>query len=188
MHDFRAGILPFILAFLTGSGSLFAQQNLYFQDPNAEYRKAEELYQLGQYAAASDAFSEILKSEVPAGRDQAYQYHVNAAYYQAVSALELYNPEAERLLQQFASDHPEHPKKQQAYYQLGRYYFREKDYREAITWFSKVRPSDLDARERMNFAFQLGYGYFHRKLLDEAKPLFAQVREGDSEYYFPSNY
>ena len=165
-----------------------AQRNLYFQDTYALYRQAEELYALQQYAAAESAFAEVQKRERPTGQDDIYQYQVNAAYYQAVCALELYNPDAEMMLQQFSQDYPEHPKQQLAYYQLGRYHFREKQYRDALDWFSKVQPGDLDPEERMDYAFQLGYCYFNRKLLDEAKPLFAQVREGDSEYYYPANY
>lgn len=170
------------------SSPLAAQRNLYFQDTYSLYRQAEELYAQKQFAAAADAFAEVQRRERPAGQDDIYQYQVSAAYYEAVCALELFNPDAEGQLRRFAQDYPEHPKQQLAYYQLGRHYFREKEYREALDWFSKVQPGDLDPAERMNYAFQLGYCYFNRKLLDEAKPLFAQVREGDSDYYFPANY
>jgi len=180
-------LLTTALVVLSGSTAV-AQRNLYFEDTYALYRQAEDLFQLKQYAAAASAFAEVRQQSRPVGQDQVYQYQVNAAYYEAVCAVELYNPDAEMLLQQFAAEYPEHPRKQLAYYQLGRYYFREKEYRDALDWFSKVQPGDLEPADRMNYAFQLGYCYFSRKLLDEAKPLFAQVREGDSEYYYPSNY
>ncbi len=176
------------LVMLTVTPRAASQRNLYFEDPYAVFHQAEELFQQQQYAAAESAFAQLQQIKRSSGQDDIFHYQVNAAYYQAVCALELYNPDAEWLLQRFVSEYPDHPRQQFAQYQLGRFYFRNKDYQKAQDWFSKVNPGDLDAVSRTDFAFQLGYCFFQSKMLDEAKPLFAQVRKADSDYFYPSNY
>lgn len=179
-------LLVFLLAFLPSQTE--AQQSLYFEDPYNLFREAEELYRLGQYAAAADMFDRVERIIPAAGSDELYTYRISASYYRAVCALELYNPDAEELLLDFAFDYDDHPKKQLAYFQLGRYYFREKKYRTAIEWFDKVSLSDLDPIDRNNYNFMLGYCYFNRKMLREAKPLFADVRQERSQHYYAANY
>ncbi len=163
-----------------------AQLNLYHSDGYKSFRDAEDLYASDQYAAASAVLDrdEGLRPGILPFED----LEVQKEYYRASSSLELYQPDAEMRLLQVAEDHSDHPRQQMAYFQLGQLYFREKDYREALTWFSRVRPGDLDPRERSNYAFQLGYCYLKRKMQEDAKPLFAQVREKDSDYYYPANY
>jgi TolA-binding protein len=166
-----------------------AQRTLYDEQVQAEYRRAERLYQERQYAAAERAFAAVADRLPPPGTEDAYGDRTRAAYYRAVSAAELFNPDAERLLVEFRETNAAHPLAAQARYQLGRYHFRNKDYRSAMDELRQVDPAVLSPEDRSDFHFQLGYGYFRGKELANARALFAQVREyGDAEYYYAANF
>jgi len=100
---FRKGVLIFLL-FL--SCSFFAQKTLIFTDLYKDYRNGQELYDKMKFSAALDKFGEIVnKIENPLD-----ELRVNAEYYYAVCALELFNLDAEILLSRFVLEHPDHPK------------------------------------------------------------------------------
>lgn len=187
---FKAPSVPALcLMLLAVAQPLQGQRTLQDEDLQADFLQAEQLYAEGQYAAAEQAFARLEEQLPPAGFDDAYGDRAQAAYYRAVCAVELYHPDAERMLLAFGETYPEHPLLGPSRYQLGRYHFRNKKYRWAMDWFRQVDPISLAPEDRMDFNFQLGYVYFHNKELANAKPLFAQVREfGDAKYYFDANF
>lgn len=184
----RMRLLSGLFALLFCGFMAQAQQSLWYEDPYRDFKEGQELFRQGHYAAAAKIFERIEKSAPNTVDDKVYDYQVASSYYRAVCALELYNPNAENQLLDFVNAHEDDPLKVQAYYQLGRYYFRDKKYKTAIDWFSKVQPADLEPDDRTAFSFQLGYSYFNRKMLSRAKPLFDQVRRKNSTYYYPANY
>jgi TolA-binding protein len=178
-----------LLCCLAMSSTLHGQRTLQDEDLQADYLRAEQLFAEGQYAAAERAFAQLEQQLPPAGFDDTYGNRAQASYYRAVCAVELYHPDAERMLLAFGEAYPEHPLLGPSRYQLGRYHFRNKKYRWAMDWFRQVDPISLAPEDRMDFNFQLGYVYFHNKELANAKPLFAQVREfGDAKHYFDANF
>lgn len=188
MRNVHAILLPVLLC---GAFCLpvQAQRTLQDEDLQAAFLRAEQLFAEGQYAAAEQAFARLERQLPPAGFDDAYGNRAQAAYYRAVAAVELYHPDAERMLLAFGETYPEHPLLGPSRYQLGRYHFRNKKYRWAMDWFRQVDPISLAPEDRMDFNFQLGYVYFHNQELANAKPLFAQVREfGDAKFYFDANF
>ena len=75
-----------------------------------------------KYSAALDKFGQIVQ-EIENPLDE---LRVNAEYYYAVCALELFNLDAEVLLSRFVLEHPDHLKSEKVYFQLGKYYSRQK--------------------------------------------------------------
>jgi len=179
---FRKGVLIFLL-FL--SCSFFAQKTLIFTDLYKDYRNGQELYDKMKFSAALDKFGEIVnKIENPLD-----ELRVNAEYYYAVCALELFNLDAEILLSRFVLEHPDHPKSEKVYFQLGKYYYRRKStYKKAIEFFLKVDPFDLTGDEKIEFHFKLGYALFTRKRVEESRPHFKEVISHESEFKAPAVY
>ena len=87
---------------------------------------------------------------------------MNAEYYIAVCALELFNKDAEYLFIRFIEHHPQSPKVRKARYQLGQYNYRKKRYRSAIKWYEQVDVNDLEQKEVPEYQFKYGYSLFRK--------------------------
>ncbi|HEX7366436.1 MAG TPA: tetratricopeptide repeat protein [Pelobium sp.] len=168
------------------SGFAFAQLPAYFQI-NEDYKIAMELLSQEKYAAASSVFYEVEKSkfiETPQSvrNSEISNLKINSEYYRAYCALALDNDDAEQLFKRFIKDHPESPKAKQAFFQVGKYYFNQGNYQEALNWFTKVSSIDLTGKEDTEYKFKTAYAYFETKDYASAKPLFGLVKDTDSQY------
>jgi tetratricopeptide (TPR) repeat protein len=161
-----------------------AQQTAVYSHEDNDYRAGLELFEKQKYGAAQEKFEEAIARINNAG-DEIF---VNAEYYRALCALELFNKDAEFLLSEFIKDHPESPRVRTAYFQLGRYHYRRKKYRDAIEWLEKVDEYDLSHKELAEFYFKKGYSYFKVENFDEASKNFYEIKEIDNEYRDPALY
>jgi tetratricopeptide (TPR) repeat protein len=112
----------------------------------------------------------------------------NLDFYIAVCAVEGNDKDAEQLLKRYIVDHHETDKRKQIYFYLGKYYYNNKKYSEALDQLVKVNVNDLDNIQIYEYKFMLGYAYFTKKKFTEAKPLFASLTGIKDKYYYPSNY
>ena len=76
-----------LLLLVSTSASLFAQRTEVFASPERDYRNALELYDKAKYSAAQKEFEAVI-ARINNTNDET---QVNAEYYQAVCALELFN-------------------------------------------------------------------------------------------------
>jgi TolA-binding protein len=174
----------FILtAALAGTGYLAqAQRTQVFTSPERLYQEGLELYDRQKYGAAQESFAQYIAAVSDPLKS------ADAQYYHAISGLFLFHPDAEQLVLQFATAHPTHPKAQLAYYELGSFFFQNKEYNKTIEYLAKVSPSDLNSSQKKEADFKLGYAYFANKQFDKAKPLFDRNKVGDHKYVYASNY
>ena len=108
-----------------------AQQTQVFAADERHFQEGLELFDRAQYGAAQEAFRQYLaiapvhsSQAGPAAGDRT----ADAEYYYAVSGLYLPHPDAEGLILDFAAKHPAHPQAASAYFELGKFYFDQKDY------------------------------------------------------------
>lgn len=166
----------------------FAQKTQEVKDPEGLFKQAELLYGLKNYQGARNMWEQyLLQPSVLEAKKHGITTD-KARYYVAACAMELYQPDAEKLMLDFVNTSHETPYKRLAYYQLGRYYFRDRKYKDAVEWYTKVDIDDLDRDQRNEYYFQLAYCHFFNKEFKEALPLFAQTRDVSNKYYYPSNY
>ncbi|GAA4357054.1 tetratricopeptide repeat protein [Hymenobacter saemangeumensis] len=168
-----------------------AQQSQVFASDERHFQEGLELFDRGQYGAAQQAFRHYLEIEPrragqagPASRDRT----ADAEYYYAVSGLYLLHPDAEGLILDFAEQHPAHPRSAVAYYELGKFYFDQKDYPAAIRYFQKVAPDNLTTAQRAESDFKLAYSFFEQKEYDKARLLFDRNKKVQGEYRYASSY
>ncbi|MFM6953798.1 MAG: tetratricopeptide repeat protein, partial [Sphingobacteriaceae bacterium] len=178
MFSFRKVVTSLFISGITLSS--YAQEGI-----NIAYTRGLDLLEKHKYVAAAQQFSRVVKS---GKEDKLSLLQENAAFYQALCALELSNADAENLFLAFVSEHPENTFSQQAYYHLGRTYFAKKDYPQTISWLSKTRASNLPASLVLDYNFKLGYAYFENKEYVKAEPLFGQLKNGASAYAEPATY
>jgi TolA-binding protein len=160
------------------------QKTTIYNDQNANYNTALELYDKEKFSAAQEIFSTVLKNS----EDRKSEITVNAQYYHAICALELFNIDAENLLIEFIYAFPESPKVKLAYFHLGRYKFRKKKYDEATNWFNKMDIYDLNDAELAEYYFKRGYSYFQEEQLEKASKAFYEIKDADTKYTSPSRY
>lgn len=171
-----------------------AQQSSYFE-LNRNYTAAAELMDKGKFAAAAEQFrlvqkSRILTSNQPAFESEFSLLKENSLYFEALCALELDNDDAENLFLKFIKVHPENPLTKLAYFQIGKSYFKEGNYKVSIDWFNRVQAGELNGRENAEYKFRKGYAYFQINDFKQAQLLFSEIKDRrnsyseDATYYF----
>jgi TolA-binding protein len=177
LYIFCIGILMFLCI------AAFSQKTAIYKNPDADFRSALELFQKQKYGSAQKQFSKIISRNEPNTL-----VRIDAEYYSALCALELFNKDAELLLKNFIADHPESPRTQTVYFYLGKYNYRKKQYTKALEWFAKVDVYDLSNEELSELYFKRGYSYFENDSIAAAKKDFFEIKDIDNKYAAPATY
>jgi tetratricopeptide (TPR) repeat protein len=168
-----------------------AQQTQVFAADERFFQEGLELFDRGQYGAAKEAFRQYLAIE-PVRTGQASPISpdrtADAQYYFAVSGLYLLQPDAEGLILAFAEQHPAHPRSAVAYFELGKFYFDQKNYESTIRYLQKVAPDNLSNEQRAESDFKLAYSYFEQKDYEKARLLFDRSKQVGSQFKYASSY
>ena len=147
------------------------------------YEKGLALLHKEQWGAARHTFESYLQED-PRQDLQATE----AKYYVALCALNLYNDDAEALTENFIRRHESHPKALLAYYELGRFYYNDKKYNKAASYYEKVNTAQLTQPQREEIDFNLAYTYFSNKQFDKALDRFNKLKRSDNRYTYAASY
>jgi tetratricopeptide (TPR) repeat protein len=180
-------ITAFVFAFLiffAKTNFVFAQKSVIYVHPDADFKTGIELFQKEKFGAAQKNFTKIIESN----RSFNSLLRIDAEYYNAICAIELFNRDGELLLKNFVKDYPESPKVKSAYYFLGGYNFRKGKYKDALDWYDKVDIYDLTADELSEFYFKRGYSYFSTDNYNLAKKDLYEIKDIDGKYAAPAKY
>ena len=167
------------------------------QDPSFQvyrtYHTATDLLSKGKYVAAAEQFRLVERSRLQTSTQPKFESELslvkeNSLYYEAVCALELGNDDAESLFMKFIKDHPENPLAKVAYFQIGKYYFKEEKYSDALIWFNKVNAGDLIGSQTTEYKFRKGYAYFATNDYKNAQLLFGEIKNIQSPYTEDATY
>jgi tetratricopeptide (TPR) repeat protein len=172
-----------VLALLL-STSLLGQTSNRYNSVYQHYFRAEELFNKEQFAAARVEFRNFLQQF----QEPNDPFYIKALFYEGLSALELYNNDAVKLLVEFNRQYPESIYKHIIYFRLGKHYYQNKDFKEALVWFNQLKPSDVDPTDRDEYLFKLGYCNFQLKNFEQANSAFYEIKDGTSQYAAPALY
>jgi len=161
-----------------------AQKTAIHQEPVKTYRMGLELLNKQKYSAAQQKFDELIKNDGYGN----YGIKSNAEYYGAICAFELFNRDAEFKLSSFIHNNPTHTRVKHAYFQLGKFEYRNRKYRAAIKNFTKTDVFELDNDELAEYHFKMGYSHFKLKKNELAKESFYEVKDKNSKYSSPATY
>ncbi|MBK8845556.1 MAG: tetratricopeptide repeat protein [Bacteroidetes bacterium] len=168
---------------LTGY-ALYGQRTPYFSEDEKHFRLAIELYEKEKYSAARIELAKVIESK----RYVPEQLRVNAKFYNAVCAYELYHRDAEKLLLQYMVDHPSETRVSTACFYTGLLYYREKKWKSAADYFDKTEVADLSGEQVSEFYFKSGYCYFMKADYLKAAAAFRQITNGGSKYTNAAKY
>jgi TolA-binding protein len=167
------------------------------QDPSFSvyrtYHAATDLLSKGKYVAAAEQFRLVEQSRLQTSTQPKFESELslvkeNSQYYEAVCSLELGNDDAESLFMKFIKDHPENPLAKVAYFQIGKYYFKQEKYTDALLWFNKVNAGELIGSQTIEYKFLKGYSYFETNDYKNAQLLFSEIKNAKSPYTEDATY
>ncbi|MEO1054826.1 MAG: tetratricopeptide repeat protein, partial [Bacteroidota bacterium] len=162
--------------------SSFAQNTLAQDEKDNLFRTGLELLDKKEFGSARRTFEKFVS-----GADGDIR-KADAEYYIAFCALGLYHGDGERLINSFIDSNPHHGKSILAFYELGSFYYGEKQYKKAIQYLSKADLNSLSPEQRLEARFKLGYSYFTQRSFDEALERFNAIKRQNSEYASAANY
>lgn len=169
---------------LLSANAINAQMTAIYSQPNADYLSAMDLFTKQKYGSAQHLFLKTIETI----NEPTAEMSLNCEYYLAVCAIELFNPDAERLMLHFINEYPENAKVHFAYFQMGKYKYYKKEYADAKNWFEKVDLYDLEADEKDEYHFKLGYSCFMENDTANAKKEFFEVKDKNTRFSNPANY
>ncbi len=169
---------------LTIVGNALAQKSMIYTDPDLEYKTGLELFGKQKYGVAQKHFEDAIE----AYGDLNVEFKANSEFYSALCAIELFNEDAEYKISKFIAERPENSNVNAAYFHMGKFQYRQKQYHQAIRWFNKVNKDKLNDEEKDELYFKLGYSYFMRKKYDKASSAFYEIKDVNTKFSAPANY
>ena len=177
-------LVVLILIINQSFGTVKAQETYNYTTNLKWYNQGIDLFEKDKFTAAYHAFE---SSQIEIGNKNSEVY-VDATYYKALCALNLFNKDAEFQLKEFVQEYPESPRVKSAYFQLGKYNYRKRNWEQVIYWFAKTDAFDFSNTEFYEYNFRLGYSYFRLDQFEKAAPYFHELTDIESAYYVPANY
>ncbi len=163
---------------------LKSQKSAIYQYGDNLYLQGVQLYEQEKYGAARNLFDRILAEE-PLPRSVIM---AEAAFYRAMSAVELRNDDAEYLVHSFVSTFPESPHVDEACFRLADYFYDKNSWASCISWYNRCDRSELGPDQLAEYYFKKGYSYYERKNDDAARANFYEILKTDSPYTAPATY
>lgn len=175
--------LPVILITLAllAASYTHAQKTSVYKSPQAEYNDAVDLYAKAKYASALTIFDKLATS----GNEN---LHAGSQYYAALCAGQLFHPDAVDRLESFISKYPENAQVNNAFFELGRQFFNNKDYKKALQNFAMVDIYELSGEQTDEYHFKMGYSCFKTDNLAKAKEELVKVKDKPNRYMAPATF
>lgn len=159
----------------------FSQESAIYQQPGSDLRLADELFMNRHYGSARQLFADL--SEVPEP-----EISNDAQFYEAISAAELRNADAQAKIDHFIRSNPENALAGEASLYLGKLYFRDNKFKDAIKAFQAVNASGLSRASREELYFMIGYSQLKSGDANAAKAYLQRVSNPNSPYYNQARY
>ena len=150
----------------------------------SDFTRAMELYNKEKYPAAIKLFDSFIKNE-----NNTNVLEINEAeYFRSLAALNLFNPDAEYRMITFIRTHSESPRINEAYLALGDYFYQNKTYRKAVTYYEQVNRQELTPDQLPEYFFRLGYSLYIKGDKPRSLLMFSEIKDIDTEYTPPALY
>jgi TolA-binding protein len=161
-----------------------AQPSFSGDDIRSDFNRAMDLYNKEKYAPAIMIFDDYVKKH--AGKPDIKI--MEAEYYAAMSALKLYNPDAEYRMTSFLARHPGSPKTNEARITLADYFYQNRNYRKACSYYELVNRQELESEKLPEYFFRYGYSLYIKGDKEKALAMFSEIKDIDTEYTAPAIY
>ena len=154
------------------------------KEMSSEFNRGMELFNKEKYPAAIRLFDSFVKSDYKSDLNLVAE----AEYFSAIAALKLFNPDAEYRMIMYISTHGESPRINEARLSLGDYFYQNKNYRKAVTYYESVNRQKLKEDKLAEYFFRLGYSLYLKGDKSGALLMFSEIKDIDTEYTPPAVY
>jgi len=161
-----------------------AQTSFSGDDIRSDFKRAMDLYNKEKYTPAIKIFDDYIKKHT--GKPDITT--TEADYYAAMSALKLYNPDAEYRMTSFLARHPESPKINEARITLADYFYQNRNYRKACSYYELVNRQELENEKLPEYYFRYGYSLYIKGDKEKALTMFSEIKDIDTDYTAPAIY
>ncbi len=170
----------------------YSQETAKFYEIEKDFRTGLHLFDRQQFNAAHNSFEWVNKNLINHSElslnENASMMLIQSTYYMAICDLELYHQGAENKLMAFVEKYPENPLSKTASFELGSFYYRQKDFKKAINWFEKTEVNLLSTSMQNEFHFRFGYALFEEEKYSDASAQFEKLIDKNSKYTYPAAY
>ena len=167
----------------------FSQQTRNYTDPQANFHLAKEYFQKENYSLAYPLFKELELQLRESDRSNEALNTQEIRYYTIVCGLKQNEGAAAQKADEYISLEDNAARVEMMNFHLAEYFFRNKDYAQALATYDKTAPDNLSNREIADMKFHQGYSYFTVKNFEKAKPLFDAIRQLPKDpNYIDANY
>lgn len=181
--NIKRGISVFFILLIAGF-AIHGQVSYIEKELNSSFDRGMELFNKEKYPTAIKFFDSYLEES----RFENQTSRAEAEYYAAISALKLFNTDAEYRMLRFISTHPESPKINDAWLALADYFFQNKNYRKASAYYEAVNRLELSSERLPQYFFRNGYSQFMRGEKKKALLMFSEIKDIDTDYTPPAVY
>ncbi|SKA41290.1 TolA-binding protein [Chitinophaga eiseniae] len=181
-------MLTFAGAGIAGMPAAHAQQTRIYTEPEKVFKDAQQYFQQEKYSVSMQLFKQTIDNIDYFHETNRDLVKSDAYYYYTVCALKLGQGNAEKTALEYLKIFNNNAREQLVSYQLGKYYFHQNRFKDAIPLYEKASIDNLSNEEIAEAKFELAYCYFNVKDFQKAQPLFASIREVQGKYYVPANY
>ncbi|HLN55352.1 MAG TPA: tetratricopeptide repeat protein [Bacteroidales bacterium] len=173
-------ILFFLFIFSSSSGQIpFTDKEL-----GSEFNRAMELFNKEKYPAAIRLFDSYLKDD----RNTDRLVRAEAEYFAALSAVRVFNADAEYRMLTYIFNHPESPRLNIAKLELADYFYQNKNYRRAAIYYQQTNRQELEGEKLAEYFFRYGYSLYSTGDNEKALLMFSEIKDIDTEYTSPALY
>ena len=174
-------IFSFLLIFIVKVSSQVPYTG---KEISSEFIRGMELFNKEKYPAAIRLLDSYVKNN-----DKTNIVQVNEAeYYSAIAAIKLFNADAEYKMVMFISTHPGSPMINEARLELADYFYQNRNYRKAVTYYESVNRQELKSDKLAEYFFRLGYSLYIKGDKSRALLMFSEIKDIDTEYTPPAVY
>ena len=174
-------IISFLLIFTINASS---QVPFISKEIGSDFNRGMEFFNKQKYPAAIRLFDSFIKSEDKSNILLAAE----AEYYSALAALKLFNPDGEYRMIKFLQTHPESPRINKARLELADYFYQNKNYKKAVTYYESINKKELEPDKLPEYFFRFGYSLYNTGDKSRAQLMFAEIKDIDTEYTPPAVY
>lgn len=168
---------------LLGSFNIYAQVNQHLNQGDQVYDLALELLEKQQYGNAQQLFDQVV--EDPTYNDEK---RMNARYFAAYCAIELYHGDIEERVLEFAKIHETSPLQNRLWLRYANNLFSLKRYRQSLKFYERVDAYTLSKQQKGEYQFKYAYALMQDEKSGQAQELFLKLKDGKSAYANSARY
>lgn len=164
--------------------TVFGQLTMRYNEGSPAFQNAIELFNKEKYTPAQEYFERAIEEIT----DIHSEKRIDAEYYHALCAIELFHSNAATLLKGFIENHPESNHIVDANFYLAKFLFRKRKYEEVINHLKSIDVLDLSAEQSAEYYFKLGYSHFQLDEFDDASKYLYEIIDTDNAYTSAARY